>query len=130
MHELSIAKSLLSLTREHVPAGSVVRAVRVRVGPLQAIDPSAMQLAWRAATDDTSYRGAALSLNFVPWELSCRGCGNRWFTQSWPARCRCGGHESDPIDADELTLESIDVMGERLRVPARPTALQPVAEGD
>lgn len=130
MHELSIARSLLSLTREHVPAGAVVRAVHVRVGPLQAIDPSAMRLAWRAATENTPCRGSTLSLKFLPWELSCRSCGNRWFTPSWPCNCRCGGHEADPIDADELTLESIDVTEERLRVAARPTALQTVAEGD
>lgn len=129
MHELSIARSLLSLTREHVPADAVVRAVRVRVGPLQAIDPSAMQLAWQAATEDTSYRGVALTLNLVPWELSCRSCGNRWFSRSWPGRCRCGGHSTAPIDADELTLESIDVTDEVgvKRTKSKPS--QPLPQG-
>lgn len=125
MHELSIARSLLKMTREHVPAGSVVRAVRVRVGPLQAIDDAAMRLAWQAATEDSPYAGTALSLVHVPWELCCRSCGNRWFSSGWPCRCRCGGHEADPIDADELTLVSIDVAdddgpGETVATPKQP----------
>lgn len=109
MHEFSVAKSLLGLVSENTPKGAVVHSARVRVGPLQAIEPSAMRLAWRAATQDTPSAGSELHLDFVPWELCCRSCGNRWFSPSWPCRCRCGGPQADPIDGDELTLVSIDV---------------------
>ena len=48
MHELTIATSILELARRHMPAGSVLRAVHVRAGPMRSIERSAMDLAWRA----------------------------------------------------------------------------------
>jgi len=109
MHELSIARSLLGLVQENVPSDAAVRSVLVRVGPLQAIDPGAMQLAWHAATDDTVLDGAELSLTLVPWELCCRECGRSWSSENWSDPCTCGSCRVDPVGGDELMLISIDV---------------------
>ena len=109
MHELSIARSLLSLVRENTPAHSRVRSALVRVGPLQAIEPGAMQLAWHAVSDDTSLDGVTLSLTFAPWQLRCRECGLQWNSNNWPDPCPCGSREVDPSGGDDLTLLSLDV---------------------
>ncbi len=109
MHELSIARSLVGLVRDHAAEGMVVKSVHVRVGPLQAIDPGSMQLAWRAATDDTVFEGTQLSLVRVPWELRCRECGRGWSSENWSDPCTCGSCRVDPVGGDELTLVSIEV---------------------
>lgn len=109
MHELSIARSLLGLVKDNTPDDAQVRAVKVRVGPLQAIEPEAMQLAWHAVTDDTPLDGVTLSLTLVPWELRCRECDRRWTSDNWSDPCLCGSCRVDPIGGDELTLLSIDV---------------------
>lgn len=109
MHELSIAHALIGLTREHVPDLAQVRSVRVRVGPMQAIEPEAMRFAWDAATDGTPYQGARLVLDYLPWSLHCRSCGRHWEGPDWPVECACGSADVDPVGSDELTLLSIDV---------------------
>ncbi len=109
MHELSIARSLLGLVRESVPVGAVVRSAQLRVGPLQAVEPDAMKLAWRAATEGTVFEGAELSLTLVPWALCCRECGRSWSSENWSDPCTCGSCRVDPVGGDELTLVSIEV---------------------
>ena len=109
MHELSIAHALIGLTREHVPDLALVRSVRVRVGPMQAIEPEAMRFAWEATTEGTTCRGAELSLEFVPWALHCRACERRWEGPDWPQLCTCGSADVDPAGSDELTLLSIEI---------------------
>lgn len=109
MHELSIARSLVRLVLENAPSGAAVRSVRVRVGPMQAIAPDAMQLAWRAATRDTELRNSELQLTLVPWELRCRACERWWFSQSWDDPCTCGSCDVTPTGGGELILVSIDV---------------------
>lgn len=112
MHELSIAHALIGLTREHVPEHAQVRTIRVRVGPLQAIDNDAMQFAWAAATEGSSLQGSELSLEYLPWILNCKACGRRWRSENWSGPCACGSAEVDPTGGDELTLLSIDVDDE------------------
>jgi len=109
MHELSIARSLLGLVKENTPENARVRSVLVRVGPLQAIEPGAMQLAWQAVTDDSPLDGVQLSLTLVPWELHCRECDRRWTSEDWSDPCTCGSCRVDPIGGDELTLLSLDI---------------------
>ncbi len=109
MHELSIARSLLGLVKENTPEHAKVRSVLVRVGPLQAIEPGAMQLAWHAVTDDSPLDGVELSLTLVPWELHCSACDRRWTSENWSDPCQCGSCRVDPIGGHELTLLSLDI---------------------
>lgn len=109
MHELSIAHALIDLARGHVPEGARVRTVRVRVGPLQAIDDDAMQFAWAAVTEGSTLKDSELLLEWLPWILNCTECGRRWRSENWSAPCTCGSAEVDPTGGDELTLLSIDV---------------------
>lgn len=65
MHELSIASAVVEQVRRHAPAGTTVRQVRLRIGPLRAIDPEAMALAWRAATIGTPFDASDLRLDVL-----------------------------------------------------------------
>lgn len=112
MHELSIAHALIDLAREHAPEHARVRTVRVRVGPLQAIDRDAMHFAWAAATEGSAMQGSELSLEYLPWILNCTACGRRWRSENWSSPCTCGSADVDPTGGDELTLLSIDVDDE------------------
>lgn len=112
MHEFSIAIALIDLAREHVPKGVRVRTVRVRVGPLQAIDNDAMQFAWAAVTEGSTLQGTELALEHLPWILNCLECGRRWRSENWTASCTCGSDNVDPTGGDELTLLSIDIDDE------------------
>jgi hydrogenase nickel incorporation protein HypA/HybF len=130
MHELSIAHALVGLTREHVPDMARVRSVRVRVGPMQAIESEAMRFAWEVSTEQTSIRGAELSLEFVPWALHCRACDRRWEGPDWPQMCTCGSADVDPAGSDELTLLSIEYDEPDKKAPAHREAGPVIKLGD
>ena len=109
MHELSIARMLIRMIQRHAPADAVVRGVRVEAGPMRAIEPEAMRLAWRAATADTPLHGAALDLCTLPFDLTCPACGRRWSADDLFETCACGCDRPRARGGDELILVSIDV---------------------
>ena len=108
MHEFSLATAILDLARQHVPAGAVLRAVRVRAGPLRAIDPEDMQWAWTATLDGQPEAGAKIELDLLPWKLTCGDCGRTWQGEDVLAACACGSKNVNADGDDELLLMSID----------------------
>ena len=108
MHELSIAESILRTAIEHVPADSVLRGVRIRVGPLRGIDATAMDWAWRSVTDGQS-SPPRLEVVFLPWRLRCPACRSEWNTPELSHHCACGCSRAFPVGGSELELESLDV---------------------
>ena len=109
MHEFSIAESVVEQVRRHRPAGSVVRVVRLQVGPLRGIVPDAMQWAWTAATHQTDLDGAALELEFLPWRLVCPECREVFTADDMFQPCACGCELTTPEGGDALTLLSLEV---------------------
>ncbi len=109
MHELSIATVLLELVNEHTPEGATVKKVHVRAGPLRAIEPDAMELAWTAATDSTPCAASTLELEVIPWDLHCPDCDRRWQSDDPYEPCTCGCAYCRPSGNNDLLLMSIDV---------------------
>ena len=109
MHEFSIAQAILDLAQSHVPAGSILRRVHVLAGPMRAIDPLAMDLAWQALTTDVDPEPPRLALDLRPWTVECAQCGERWTSATLECICVCGCRRTFPVGGDELQLTSIEV---------------------
>ena len=109
MHELSIARALFAQVEQHQPPGAVVRAVNLRVGALQAIEPLAMHLAWTAVTQDTPFAEARLEMEIRPWQLQCLNCDRNWSTDDPFEPCSCGSRRSHVNGSDELDIVSLEV---------------------
>lgn len=109
MHELSIAMALWKGTQQHRPAGSTLRSVRVRIGPLQMIDPGALEFAWGVVCSEQGSPPVELVLDLPPYQLHCTECGHRWESAERFVMCRCGSALLDAPGADELTLMSLSV---------------------
>jgi Zn finger protein HypA/HybF involved in hydrogenase expression len=110
MHEVSIASSILSVVKKYVPPRSVLRAVHLVAGPMRAIEPDAMQFAWRAALDAAGASDVRLQLDLLPWTLRCPECGFEWTSQQIECAClACGGNRGFPVGGDELQVSSIEV---------------------
>lgn len=109
MHEFSIAQALLRLARRHLPPGSHLRTVCVQAGPLQAIDERALDWAWQAVQAGTACADAHLEIEFLPWQLHCPDCGNRWQAAALDDPCSCGSQRGVPDGGDELVLTSLEV---------------------
>jgi hydrogenase nickel incorporation protein HypA/HybF len=109
MHEMSIAQAILNLAQEHVPPGSELRVVRMRAGPMRAIEPQSMQWAWEALVSAPASENVSLELTTSPWRMRCNCCGHEWEGDSLADRCTCGSRDVRPIGGDELQLISIEV---------------------
>ena len=113
MHEFSIAQALLARIEQHAPAGRTVLSVRVRIGPVKAIDPEALLWAWRAATEGTRFDGTRLDFELPPWRMLCPVCGRDWRGDNWFEPCACGCMDVRVEGGDELLLLSITVDDEQ-----------------
>lgn len=109
MHELSLAAALLELAQKHVPPGAALKGVKVRAGPLRAVEPEAMELAWRAVTEEARLPGCRIDLELLPWELRCLDCDRTWSASTTLETCACGCDRPIPGGSDELRLLSIEV---------------------
>jgi hydrogenase nickel incorporation protein HypA/HybF len=109
MHEYSLAEALLEQVIRHIPAGAKVERVVVEAGPLQGIEPHAMQTGWQLVTRDTAHADAVLEIVELPWPLHCPGCGKDWTSADFPAVCSCGCADSHPTGGSDLLLKSITI---------------------
>ena len=109
MHELSIAASLLELVSKHAPPPLVVRRVVIDAGPLQGLDPSAMQWAWQSTVAQTHCHDATLEINMLPWRMRCAACNREWTAPEMATTCDCGAAETFPVSGNELLLKTIEV---------------------
>lgn len=112
MHEMSIAEAIWDLARRHVPEGGVLRAVRLRAGPMRGIDPPSMQWAWQALMHEHANEKVLLEMESLPWRMKCGGCGTEWTAAELAESCICGSDRVRPIGGDELQLVSIEVDDE------------------
>jgi hydrogenase nickel insertion protein HypA len=120
MHEMSIAQALVEQVRRHTPQGHHATIVRVEVGPLQGIDPAALQMAWEANTCGTELCGAKLEIAALPYKLTCPRCGRVWTAEDPFDPCACG---SDALSegGGDLRLMSMEVEP----VEANPSYMEP-----
>ena len=108
MHELSIAEALIEQVRRHTPEGSRAFIVRVEAGPLQAIDPDALEMAWRSVTAGTELAQARLDFENLPYILLCPRCDHSWTSHDAFELCDCGA-EARAVGCTTLRLNSMEV---------------------
>ncbi|MEM7624086.1 MAG: hydrogenase maturation nickel metallochaperone HypA [Planctomycetota bacterium] len=109
MHEFSLAEALLQQVEANAPRHSVVRHVRVEIGPLQMVDGEALNTAWNFQTAGTRADGAELVIDWLPCERTCPACGRRWSGGDLVEICSCGHPQPRWIDGAKLILASIEV---------------------
>jgi hydrogenase nickel incorporation protein HypA/HybF len=115
VHELSIAAAILEITTRNA-GDSRVTAVRVRVGHLRQVVPSALEFAFELCAHGTPAEGAVLELEEVPAAVACRACGEAAELEGFPLACpACGGLEVDVIGGEELLVESLELDAELSR---------------
>ncbi|RYH10807.1 hydrogenase maturation nickel metallochaperone HypA [Tropicimonas sp. IMCC6043] len=59
MHEVGLARSIFAMVAERA-GGRPVSCVRLSLGPLACVEPSALAFSWQVLTEGTALDGAAL----------------------------------------------------------------------
>ena len=109
MHEFSIAEALMAQVLKHAPEGARVSEVEIRVGALRGLEPEALQMSWAAVTLGSGIEGAALTVDQLPWTITCSQCGRVWASRVPFVSCECGNATPAPAGSDELDLISMTV---------------------
>jgi hydrogenase nickel incorporation protein HypA/HybF len=112
MHELSIAQAIVDIASRNA-RGSRVTCVYVRVGQLRQVVPSALEFSFELCAHGTAVESAALELEVVPIEVTCRSCGAGSQPAGFPLACAaCGGLSVDVVQGEELQVESLELEAE------------------
>ena len=109
MHELSIAESIVQIAGRHAN-GRRVTKVRLKVGHLRQVVPSALAFSFELVAEGTPVEGAELEMEEVPAIGKCRECEMESRLDSFPLLCRsCGGFELEVLRGEELLVETLDL---------------------
>lgn len=104
MHELSIARSVVSTVREALGDRRVL-AVTLRIGPFAGVVPQALVFGWDIVTHDTPLAGSRLDVERVPVPARCSQCA-QVSDHLTPPPLRCPGCDGTCVPlADGRTLE-------------------------
>jgi hydrogenase nickel incorporation protein HypA/HybF len=114
MHELSIATSLFEQVQRHTPPATRVSSLRVRIGPMQGIEPDSLRFGWEVVWKQGQADGSApvpeLALELLPWRLTCPQCSRKWESAELYVACECGCATPAVEGGSELQLVSIEVQ--------------------
>lgn len=109
MHEMALAEGILAVVLDAARRRKV-RAVRVRIGALNAVVPESLQLAFRLAAEESCADRAVLEIEEVPATFQCRRCGAEGAHEGLLVCCRsCGGSDIKVLSGAEVLVEVIEL---------------------
>ena len=107
MHEYALCSPFVD-TVLHRAGGRPVRRVVIRAGVTHGVDTPSMQQAFEMLAAGTVASDAAVEVQVVPVEVTCRDCGFDGTSLDLLAACaQCGGDDVARSGGDELVLVSI-----------------------
>ncbi len=108
MHEMAITQSVVDAVCEHA-AGRRVHSVKLEVGALCAVMPTAMEFCFGLATEGTVADGATLDLDIRPGAARCRRCADRFELSDLIALCPCGSADVEVLEGRDMRILSMEV---------------------
>lgn len=109
MHELSLCRSIVSISARHAQGRPVV-SVRVRVGHLRQVVPDTLARCFELLAPAGGLEGAVLEIVEVPAEVRCRACGATTVLERFELHCgACGGSDLEVTAGEELLVESLEL---------------------
>ncbi len=109
MHELAIADSVVQIASRHAN-GRRITKVRVKVGYLRQVVPSALAFSFELVAEGTPVEGAELEMEEVPAVGVCRECEVESRLGNFPLQCgACGGFDLEVLRGEELLVESLEL---------------------
>ena len=113
MHELAVAESLLKIIQDESKKHGLLRVnqVRLRIGELSTIVPSALSFSFEVISQGTLAEGAHLAMEMVPVTGHCQDCDADFEIDNYLFLCpQCGGAIIMLVSGKEL--EIVDIEGE------------------
>ena len=112
MHEMALAASVLKIVEDAARAHNAAKvlAVRVAIGRLAHVEPSALQFAFDAATFGTLAEDASLeiqAIDGIAWCANC--CQTIRLTRYGDACPECGGYQLQVTAGEDMRVVDIQI---------------------
>lgn len=112
MHEMSLAEGVLQIVEDAARAQgfSRVRAVRLEIGQLAAVECEALRFCFDAVVRDTVADGAALEIIDVPGAGWCMQCAETVPLPALYEPCpKCGSYQVQATAGTEMRVKDIEI---------------------
>lgn len=110
MHEVSLVRSIFRTLEDEFNQEELSRltGIDLKVGVLSNVEPTLMQSAFEAVTqDETKYREVELNINQVPILIECELCGEITEVKGYIFKCPNGHLSRNIIQGEELLIERV-----------------------
>jgi hydrogenase nickel incorporation protein HypA/HybF len=109
MHELGIARNIVSIVTEHA-GGARVKRVSLEIGQLSAIMPDAIRFCFDVCSRNTLLEGATLAITVVGGRGRCRDCSHEVSMERPFGLCICGSRQLECIAGEELLIKEMELL--------------------
>jgi hydrogenase nickel incorporation protein HypA/HybF len=110
MHELSLAKDIVEMVYQFVPAEELkeVKFVVIKVGQFSGVVNDSLKFSYQAITSQTELEGSELEIIDIPFNLKCYNCGNESTNEFGMMICtECGSANTEILSGDELKVQEV-----------------------
>lgn len=110
MHELSLAKDIVEMVYQSVPANEIknVRFVVMKVGQFSGVVTDSLKFSYQAITSGTELESSELEVIDIPFRLKCYNCNNVTGNEFGMMICEeCGSSNTEILSGDELKVQEV-----------------------
>jgi hydrogenase nickel incorporation protein HypA/HybF len=109
MHELGIARNIVSIVTEHAH-GARVKRVSLEIGKLSAITPDAIRFCFDVCSRNTLLEGAELAIAIIAGRGRCRVCSHEMVLDQVFGHCICGSRQVQCIAGEDMTIKEMELL--------------------
>jgi hydrogenase nickel incorporation protein HypA/HybF len=112
MHEMSIAQNIIEIIEEQLRGVKFtkVSVVKMKVGALTAVEPSALSFCFDVISRGTVAEGAGLEIDHVPIRGRCDGCQSNFEVEEYFFLCpKCGNTNVKLTSGEELLVSELEI---------------------
>ena len=119
MHELSLAKDIVDMVYQCVPANEIkdVKFVVIKIGQFSGVVSDSLKFSYMAITSQTDLEKSELEIIDIPFKLKCCNCNNVTSNEFGMMICDgCGSGNTELLSGNELEVQEVKLTGEELSV--------------
>ena len=112
MHEFGIAKNIFDAVNKEVKKRDIskVISIKLEVGKLTAIVPSALEFCFEVITEGTLLEGSKLDIIDIPLKMKCKKCSHVYEVKDYSYNCpMCENSDCEMVSGDELLIKNLEV---------------------
>jgi hydrogenase nickel incorporation protein HypA/HybF len=112
LHELSIAKNIIRIAREHLTPEEepFLKKIHIHVGAFSTVVPEFLQSGFDAAKDGTPLENTELDITIIPLRIKCHKCDHETEIEPVDFVCPlCTSTDIEVVAGNELTVTDLEI---------------------